>query len=185
MSHSHGNITSDGKVGTASNKALYTGTSGTVTSGTLPVAAGGTGATSFTANSLIMSGSTTTAALTTRAITNNTSNAATTTGTNIPTMSTIYYGQVLVNGAGQTRATNIHVPTGNAPGANAILYATGTASTSTVSYKATANGALYTTTTNGALTFGTLPIAQGGTGATTASAALTALGGSSGITIRM
>lgn len=46
--HTHGNITSDGKVGTTSNKAIYTGASGTVTSGTLPIAAGGTGAATAT-----------------------------------------------------------------------------------------------------------------------------------------
>ncbi len=156
-----------------------------VVSGTLPVTRGGTGATSFTANSLIMSGSGTTSALTTRAITNNTSNAATTTGTNIPTMSTIYYGQVTVNGSGQSRATNIHAPTGNAPGANAVVYATGTANTSTLSYKATANGALYATGTNSALTFGTLPVAQGGTGVATITSGELVLGnGTSAVTTK-
>lgn len=40
----------------------------------------------------------------------------------------------------------------------------------------TDNGAFYATTANGAAKFGTLPIAQGGTGATTAAAALIALG---------
>lgn len=54
------------------------------------VAQGGTGATSFTANSVIMSGSSTTAALTTRAVTNNTSvTALTTASTNIPTVNTV------------------------------------------------------------------------------------------------
>lgn len=43
-----------------------------LTSGTLPVGRGGTGTTSFTANSVIISGSTNTAALTTRAIYNKT-----------------------------------------------------------------------------------------------------------------
>ena len=43
-------------------------------------------------------------------------------------------------------------------------------------YTATASGALYATAANGAVKFGTLPIAQGGTGATTAAAACTALG---------
>ena len=41
---------------------------------------------------------------------------------------------------------------------------------------ATANGAFYATAANGSPQFGTLPIAQGGTGATDASAALTNLG---------
>lgn len=43
-------------------------------------------------------------------------------------------------------------------------------------YTPTASGALYATAANGAVKFGTLPIAQGGTGATTAAAACTALG---------
>lgn len=53
----------------SANGALYaTSNNGALTWGTLPVAQGGTGKSSFTANSLIMSGTTTTAALTTRAI---------------------------------------------------------------------------------------------------------------------
>ena len=46
--------------------------------------------------------------------------------------------------------------------ANQICVSTGT----TPGWKATANGAAYATSANGALTFGTLPVAQGGTGAT-------------------
>ena len=45
-SHAHGNVTSAGAIGTAANKAVYTGTSGVLQAGTLPVAAGGTGLTS-------------------------------------------------------------------------------------------------------------------------------------------
>ncbi len=44
-SHSHGNITNDGKVGSDANKALYTTTNGVITAATLPIEAGGTGAT--------------------------------------------------------------------------------------------------------------------------------------------
>lgn len=65
---------------------------GDINSGTLGVARGGTGAASFTANCVVMSGSSTTAALTTRAVTNNTSSTAIAANTNIPTMNTIYYG---------------------------------------------------------------------------------------------
>ena len=43
-------------------------------------------------------------------------------------------------------------------------------------YSATASGAFYATGANGLPKFGTLPVAQGGTGATTAAAARTALG---------
>ena len=101
------------------------GTSAPVWLQTLPVSNGGTGKTSFTANSIIMSGSTTTAALTTRAVTNNTSNAAiTNNNTNIPTMNTIYYGLVTVNNASQTRATGIYAPT-SAGTANQVLKSAG------------------------------------------------------------
>lgn len=44
-------------------------------------------------------------------------------------------------------------------------------------YTATNNGAFFATSANGLPKFGTLPIAQGGTGATSASAALSKLGG--------
>lgn len=50
-------------------------------------------------------------------------------------------------------------------------------SSSGLSAIATASGAAYATSANGTLQFGTLPIAQGGTGATSASTALTNLGG--------
>jgi len=42
--HTHGNVTNDGKLGSAENRAVYTGTNGILQAGTLPVAAGGTGA---------------------------------------------------------------------------------------------------------------------------------------------
>ena len=45
-SHAHGNISSDGKIGSTANCAIYTGTNGVLQAGTLPIAAGGTGATS-------------------------------------------------------------------------------------------------------------------------------------------
>lgn len=56
---------------------------------------------------------------------------------------------------------------------NAIAYYTNT--TGTFGSKASANGALYATSANGALQWGTLPIAQGGTGKTTANDAANAL----------
>ena len=59
--------------------------------------------------------------------------------------------------------------------ANAVAYYTNT--TGSFGSKASANGALYATSANGALNWGTLPIAQGGTGKTTSLAAITALGG--------
>ena len=57
---------------------------------------------------------------------------------------------------------------------NSVLVGNGTDAVKNV---ATANGAFYATAVNGAPKFGTLPIAQGGTGKTTALEALLALGG--------
>lgn len=48
---------------------------------------------------------------------------------------------------------------------NAVLYGNGTGA---IQAKASANGALYATAANGSLSWGTLPIAQGGTGTATA-----------------
>lgn len=52
--HAHGNLTSEGKVGTDANKAIYTGTGGAIQAGTLPVAGGGTGQVTFTSGELLM-----------------------------------------------------------------------------------------------------------------------------------
>lgn len=57
--------------------------------------------------------------------------------------------------------------------ANAVLCGNGTNALKQV---ATSTGALYATAVNGAPQFGTLPVAQGGTGSTTAANARTALG---------
>lgn len=48
-SHTHGNITNAGAIGTAANKAVITTTNGVLTTGTVPVASGGTGATTAAA----------------------------------------------------------------------------------------------------------------------------------------
>ncbi len=99
-------------VATASGAFYAEATNGKPKFGTLPVAQGGTGATSFTANSVVISGSSTTSALTTRAITNNTTNTSiTNNNTNIPTMNTIYYGLATINGASQNRSVGVYAPT--------------------------------------------------------------------------
>jgi len=169
-------------LGTASTSTTINGgISGPIpigVTGTLPVRNGGTGSTSFTANSLIISGNSTTAALTTRGITNNTSNAAITTGTNIPTLNTIYNGLVVVNDSAQTRATTIYAPT--TPGTtNQILVAT---STGIPVWKSTNNGALYATSSGGSTTFGTLPVPQGGIGITSVTKNAILAGNASSIT---
>ena len=82
-------------LGTASKTtSIQGGSSSAVTlgvDGVLGVANGGTGASSFTANSVIMSGSSTTGAFTTRAVTNNTSASAVTANTNLITANTLAY----------------------------------------------------------------------------------------------
>lgn len=189
-----------------------------ITSGTLPVGRGGTGATTFTSGALLIGNGTN--AVTTRTIKNMTAkgnlgwtaaatdiyiptvntlaywngryndsnsnleycvkgafgnaatygvkdataNGALGTGTSLTTERAVYYGLVTVNNASQTRATGIYAPTSGGT-ANQILVSAG--STSAPTWKATANGAAYATSANGALTFGTLPLAQGGTGKTT------------------
>lgn len=135
-SHVHGNITNAGAIGTAANKGVYTGTDGVLTAGTIPVAAGGTGAASFTANSVVISGSSTTAALTTRAITNITAKGnlgwTSTLGSNIPTLNTLAYW----NGRYNSSSSNLQYCNKGEFG-NAVTYGVD---------DATANGALGTGT---------------------------------------
>ena len=112
------------------------------TDGALPVVNGGTGTTSFTANSVIMSGNSTTAALTTRAITNNTSAIAVTASTNLITANTLYYHK------GNSNITTV-----------------GTISSGT--WQGTEIAASYIGNhSTDKLTSGTLPVGRGGTGQT-------------------
>ena len=94
-----------------SGASIYAASPRPGVTGTLPVANGGTGVSSFTANQVVMSGTSTTAALTTRAVTNNTSNTAAIANTNIPTMNTLFYTLAQINNANQTHATNVYAPT--------------------------------------------------------------------------
>lgn len=59
---------------------------------------------------------------------------------------------------------------------NAILAGNASSTTGALAAIATASGALFATAANGTASFGTLPVAQGGTGATTAAGALTNIG---------
>ena len=54
LSHSHGNISNEGNLGTTANQAAYTTTGGKLTAGTLPVAAGGTGKSTLTAGQVLV-----------------------------------------------------------------------------------------------------------------------------------
>lgn len=69
---------------------------------------------------------------------------------------------VSAGGTGRSTLTSNAILSGNA--------------TNAVNMISTASGALFATTSGGAASFGTLPIAQGGTGSTTAATARTALG---------
>ncbi len=59
--HTHGNIATNGAIGTTANLAVITGTSGVLTTGTIPIASGGTGAMTA-ATALVNLGLTATAA---------------------------------------------------------------------------------------------------------------------------
>ena len=134
-SHTHGNITNDGKIGSDTNKAAYTTTGGLLTAGTLPVAAGGTGTTTFTSGELLIGNGSN--EVSTRAIKNMTAagnlgwtNA--TTDIYIPTVNTLAYW----NGRYNSSNSNLAYCNKGAFG-NAVTYAVD---------DATANGALGTGT---------------------------------------
>lgn len=96
----------------SANGALYSTDDGAALQwGTLPIAQGGTGVTSFTDNNAVVMTNNNSTALITREVTNNTTDTAIVGSTNFPTMNTIYHGLVQVNNASQTRATTIYAPT--------------------------------------------------------------------------
>lgn len=72
-------------------------------------------------------------------------------------------GLTKINNTAQSSQNTVYAPT-TAGTANQILVSSG--GTAAPTWKATSSGAAYATSTNGPLTFGTLPIAQGGTGNT-------------------
>ena len=53
LAHTHGNITPEGAIGTAANRAVFTGANGVLQAGSLPVSAGGTGRNTLTAGAFL------------------------------------------------------------------------------------------------------------------------------------
>jgi len=182
-SHTHGNITNAGAIGSTANLAVITTTSGVLTTGTVPVASGGTGSTTA-AGALTNLGLTATAAelnkmdgvtATTAEINyidGVTSNIQTQLNAKEPVFSkNTAFNKNFGTASGtvcqgnDSRLSDSRAPTshthGNITNAGAI--------------GSTANLAVITTT-SGVLTTGTVPVASGGTGATTAATALTNLG---------
>ena len=129
-----------------------------ITSGTLAVARGGTGVTTAAAERERLGLGSTTGALPI-------ANGGTGASTASAALDALLESDPLTVANGGTGSDSLT--------ANAILAGNGTAAVGQV---ATASGALYATASGGAASFGTLPIAQGGTGATTASDALDELG---------
>jgi hypothetical protein len=136
---------------TAANNALYSTAANTLAAGTLPVAAGGTGAVTLTG---YVYGNGT---------------GAFTASTTIPT-SALTGNYVSTFSGGSTGLTPSTATTGVVTLGG--LLATGYGGTGLTTF--TSGGAVYATSTS-ALTTGTLPIASGGTGQTTATTAFNAL----------
>ena len=149
--HNHGNITNAGAIGTAADKAVITGTNGVLTTGTIPVASGGTGATTA-AKALENLGLTATAAELNKmdGVTATTAELNLLDGVTATTAELNY-----VKGVSSNIQTQLD---GKAP---------------------SSHNQSATTITSGTLSsdrLPTVPVAKGGTGATTAADALTNLG---------
>ena len=137
------------------NNALYSTSSSALAAGTLPIAAGGTAATSFTANGVVYGNGTSalgvTAAGTTGQVLVGNTGAA-------PTWSTISGSLV---SSFQTSLSGL-TPSTATTGAVTLAGTLGTSSGGTNLTSFTSGGALYATSTS-ALTTGTLPATSGGT----------------------
>jgi len=139
----------------AANNALYSTSSSALVAGTLPIAAGGTAATTFTANGVIYGNGTSplgvTAAGTTGQVLVGNTGAAPSWGTLSTAAVTSF--QTSLSGLTPSTATS---------GAVTLAGTLGTSSGGTNLTSFTSGGALYATSTS-ALTTGTLPATSGGT----------------------
>jgi len=151
----------------AANNALYSTSSSALVAGTLPIAAGGTAATTFTANGVLYGNGTSalgvTAVGTTGQVLIGNTGAAPSWGTISSSLVSSF--QTSLSGLTPSTATT---------GAVTLAGTLGTSSGGTNLTSFTSGGALYATSTS-ALTTGILPIASGGTSAITATAAFDAL----------
>jgi len=146
------------------NNALYSTSSSALAAGTLPVAAGGTGATTLTLNGVVYGNGTSAAGITAAGTTGQVLVA--TTGS-APSWGAIPSTAAVTSfSAGTTGFTPSSATTGAVTLAGTL--ATTNGGTGLTSF--TSNGAVYATSTS-ALTTGTLPIASGGTAGTTAASA--------------
>ena len=145
-----GNGTSAVKNVASANGAFYaTAANGAPSFGTLPVAQGGTGGTTHTANSVLVGNGA-------NAIdhVSSASGAMYSTGANVkPSFGTLPVAQ---GGTGLTTSTY----------KNAVVVGNASTATNALRTIRTGNGAFYATAQDGAPAFGTLPVAQGGTGQT-------------------
>ena len=155
---------------TAANYALYSSSASTLTAGTLPVAAGGTGMTTATANGVFYGNGTSahgvTAAGTTGQVLIGNTGAAPSWGS-IPTTAAV---------TSITFGTTGLTPSTATTGAVSVAGTLATTNGGTGLTSFTSGGAVYASSTS-ALTTGTLPVASGGTGATSANAGLNNLMG--------
>jgi len=144
----------------AANNALYSTSSSALAAGTLPIAAGGTAATTFTSNGVLYGNGTSalgvTAAGTTGQVLVATTSGAPTWGA-IPSTAAVTSFQTSLSGLTPSSATT---------GAVTLAGTLGTSSGGTNLTSFTSGGALYATSTS-VLTTGTLPATSGGTGTAT------------------
>ena len=149
----------------AANNAIYSTSSSALAAGTLPIAAGGTAKTTFTANGVVYGNGTsalgvTGAGTTGQVLLANTSGAPT--WGSVPSTGAVNTFQTSLNGLTPSSATSGAVTLAGTLGA--ISGGTGLTTFSA------ANNALYSTSSS-ALAAGTLPVAAGGTGVTASTGA--------------
>lgn len=149
--HSHGNISNNGNLGSSANQAAYTSASGKLIAGTLPIAAGGTGKTSFTVGQVLVGNGT--GALAQKAI-------DTTQGGTADSEALITSGAVkaALNAGAVVSAPKLATP-------RTIALSGGATGTAT-SFDGTGNISIPVTALSPSYLSGSVPVSKGGTGIT-------------------